>query len=219
MKYKVYNQRAEEIEKIELSDEIFNIPMNFDLVHQVVLTQQSNRRRNIAKTKDRGEVSGGGKKPWRQKGTGRARSGSNRSPIWVGGGVTFGPTKERVFKKNINKKMKRKALFMVLSAKTRENLLLIVDNLNFKKIKTKLANDTMNKLFLKNGSGLVALSSLDKNTILSLRNIPKISVAQAKDLNILDVLSYKYLVMPKEAIKVIEKTFIEKSKIKNQKSK
>ena len=219
MKYKVHNQKAEEIEEVELSDEIFNVPMNFDLVHQIVLIQQSNRRRNIAKTKNRGEVSGGGKKPWRQKGTGRARSGSNRSPIWIGGGVVFGPNGRKIFKKKVTKKMKRKALFMVLSAKTRENLLLIIDNLNFKEIKTKLANDIMDKLFLRNGSGLVALSSLDKNTILSLRNIPKISVIQAKDLNVLDVLSYKYLVIPKEAIKVIEKTFIEKSKIKNQKSK
>ena len=208
MKAPIYNQKGEEIEKTELPAEIFEVKMNSDLVHQVVLVQQANQRRKMAKTKDRGEKRGGGRKPWRQKGTGRARAGSNRSPIWRGGGVTFGPTTEKVFKKKITKKMRRKALFMVLSVKAKDNLLLIINSFSFEKAKTKLARQILDKLFLEKGSGLVALAELDKRAILAIRNIPKTSIIQAKDLNILDILSYKYLVMPKEAIKVIEKTFM-----------
>ncbi len=203
----VYNQNKEEVEKMELPADIFEVPMNLDLVHQVVLAQQSNRRRRIAKTKDRGEVSGGGRKPWRQKGTGRARHGSIRSPIWKGGGVTFGPSPEKVFKKRIPKKMRRKALFMVLSEKVREKLLLVLDDLKINEPKTKIAKEIAEKLFLKEGSGLIALPEIDKNIILSFRNIPKIETIQAKDLNVLDILSYKYLIMPKKSIEVIKEVF------------
>jgi len=219
MKISVYNQKAEEIGKAELPAEIFEVEMNPDLVHQAVLAQQANQRKKIAKTKDRGEKRGGGRKPWRQKGTGRARAGSNRSPIWKGGGVTFGPTPERIFKKKITKKMRRKALFMVLSAKLKDDLLLIIDSLNFEEAKTKLAKEILDKLFLKKGTGLIALSRLDKNAILALRNIPKVAAVQVKDLNVLDLLSYKYLIMPKETIKTIKETFIESSKFKVQSSK
>ncbi len=207
MKIAVYNQKGEEIGKTDLPAEIFDVEMNTDLVHQVVLVQQAKKKQNTAQTKDRGDVRGGGRKPWRQKGTGRARVGSNRSPIWKGGGVTFGPTTERVFNKKINKKMKRKALFMVLSAKAKENLIILVKGLKFEKPKTKLAKEMADELFLKDGSGLFALSELDKNLILSFRNIPKINTIQAKDLNVLELLSYKYLVMPEEAIKIIKETF------------
>jgi large subunit ribosomal protein L4 len=120
-----------------LPKEIFDVEINPDLIHQVVVAQTANRRRVIAHTKGRGEVRGGGKKPWRQKGTGRARHGSIRSPLWKGGGVTFGPTKERTFKKEINKKMKRKALFMVLTAKAKNNLLLVLDKIILEQPKTK----------------------------------------------------------------------------------
>ena len=123
MKFSVINQKGEKLKETLLPKEIFEVKSNNDLIHQVVVSQMSNRRKNIAHTKDRSEVSGGGRKPWRQKGLGKARHGSIRSPIWIGGGVTFGPTKERVFKKKINKKMRRKALFMVLSAKAKNNLL------------------------------------------------------------------------------------------------
>ncbi len=208
MNVKVYNQKGEEVGEARLPKEIFEIKMNSDLVHQVVLAQMANKRQLTAKTKDRGEVRGGGGKPWRQKGTGRARVGSNRSPIWRGGGVTFGPTAERVFKKKITKKMRRKALFMVLSAKVEKKLLLVLDDLKIEKIKTKLVKKVLDKLFLKKGSGLIALAKLDKNVILAARNIPKTDTVQAKDLNILDLLSYKYLVMPKEAIKIIKETFL-----------
>ena len=202
-----YNQKGEKIGEVKLPKEIFEVQMSPDLVHQVVVSQMANRRRKIAKAKDRSEVRGGGKKPWRQKGTGRARHGSIRSPIWKGGGVTFGPRTERVFKKIIPKKMRRKALFMVLSAKAKENLVLVLDELKLEKTKTKLMLEILNKLFLKKGSGLVVLDKKDDKIILSARNIPKVATLQAKDLNVLDLLSYKYVLMPKEAIKVIKETF------------
>ncbi|HHE76841.1 MAG TPA: 50S ribosomal protein L4, partial [Candidatus Parcubacteria bacterium] len=191
MEAQIYNQDGKQVGTIKLPEKIFNVPLNADLVHQAVLIQQSNRRRNIAKTKDRGAVRGGGKKPWRQKGTGRARAGSNRSPIWRGGGVTFGPTTDKNFKKKLTKKMRRKALFMVLSEKLRQDLLLIVDDLKVNEAKTKLIKPLLDKLFLSKGSGLIALPEVKQKVILAARNIPKVSVAQAKDLNVLDILSYK----------------------------
>ena len=208
MRVSIYNQKKEEIGEARLPEEIFGVEMNSDLVHQVVLAQMANKRQVTAKTKNRGEVRGGGKKPWRQKGTGRARAGSNRSPIWRGGGVTFGPTTERVFKKKITKKMRRKALFMVLSAKVEKKSLLVLDDLKIEKVKTKLLKKVLDKLFLKKGSGLIALTKINKNIILAARNIPKIVTIQAKDLNVLDLLSYKYLVIPEEAIEILKTTFL-----------
>ena len=205
---KVYNQKGQEIGQTKLPKEIFEVPMNPDLVYQVVLSQRSNRRQVSAKTKDRSEVRGGGRKPWRQKGTGRARHGSTRSPIWRGGGVTFGPRTERVFKKAIPKKMRKKALFMVLSAKAKENLLLVLDKLEIEKAKTKLMKEILDKLFLKKGSGLVVLPQMNGNIIKAVRNIPRTTTMQAKDLNVLDLLSYKYVIMPRESIKVIKDTFL-----------
>jgi len=208
MKVKVYNQKREEVGEVELPKEIFEIKLNTDLVHQVVLVQTANQRKASAKAKARGEVRGGGRKPWKQKGTGRARVGSIRSPIWRGGGVTFGPTTEKVFKRRIPKKMRRKALFMVLSVKAKENLLLILDKLEIEKPKTKAMARVLNKLFLKKASGLVVLSKMNKNLILSINNIPKIDTIQAKDLNVLDLLQYKYVVMSRDAIKIIKDTFL-----------
>ena len=208
MKTIVYNQKGDEVGKVELPKEVFEVPLNTDLVHQVVLVQIANRRQISAKVKTRAEVRGGGRKPWRQKGTGRARVGSTRSPIWRGGGITFGPTTEKVFKKKIPKKMRRKALFMILSAKAKENLLLVLDKLEIEKAKTKAMAEILNKLFLKKGSGLIILLQKDKNIIKATRNIPKTATAQAKDLNVLDLLSYKYILMPKEVIKVIKDTFL-----------
>src|SRR3989338_11110629 len=137
MEYPLYNQKAENIGKVDLPDKIFNLAMNNDLVHQVVTSQASNKRQVIAHAKGRGEVRGGGKKPWKQKGTGRARHASIRSPIWRSGGVTGGPTKERNFKKDINKKMMQKALKVALSSKARDGQLFILDALTIEKPKTK----------------------------------------------------------------------------------
>jgi len=215
-----YNIQGKKTGTVKLLPEIFDVKMNTDLVHQVVITQLANNRQVIAHAKDRGEVRGGGRKPWRQKGTGRARHGSIRSPIWKGGGVTFGPTKERVFKKKINKKMKRKALFMVLSSKVKDNQLILLDKLELKEPKTKLMAEILNKVKsswprqAKRGgqkskvkSILIVIPKSDVNIVRASRNIPHAKTIRADSLNILDLLSFKYLLMPKEAVKVIEKTY------------
>jgi large subunit ribosomal protein L4 len=213
MKFPVYNEKGKETERISLPKEIFGVKVNSDLVHQVVVSQMANRRQALAHTKDRSEVSGGGRKPWRQKGTGRARHGSIRSPLWRGGGVTFGPTKERAFKKRIPQKMKRKSLFMVLTAKAKKKLLLILDKLEIEKAKTKEMVQLLNNLRseikdFKKGSILIALPKVDKKILLATKNIAQTEVLEARNLNVLDLLSFQYLIMPKESIDVIKKTFV-----------
>ncbi len=203
-----YNQKGEKIGQTRLPSEIFDVKINPDLTHQVIVSQMANRRKVIAHTKTRAEVRGGGRKPWRQKGTGRARHGSIRSPLWRGGGVTFGPRKERIFKKKINKKTKKLALFMALSGKIKNNLLILLDKLKIEKPKTKEMTEILKKLPCKNESSLIALPELDKNLILAARNLPGVQTIQAKDLNALDLLSFKYLIMPKDSIKVIKETFL-----------
>ncbi len=207
MKVSIYNQEGKETGTSILPKEIFEVKMNSDLVHQVVVSQVANRRRRIAQTKDRSEVRGGGRKPWAQKGTGRARAGTIRSPIWRGGGVTFGPRKEKVFKKKIPKKIKRKALLMVLSAKAKNNLLTLLEELKIAKSKTKMISEVLNKLPSKQKSTLIVLPEVNRNLILAARNLPKIETIQAKDLNAIDLLSFKYLLMPKSSLKVIKETF------------
>jgi large subunit ribosomal protein L4 len=196
LKASLYNQEGKELDQIVLPKEIFDVELNTDLVYQVVVSQMANRRVVLAATKGRGEVSGSGKKPWRQKGTGRARHGSRRSPIWRGGGITFGPRKERVFDKKINKKMQRKALFMVLSEKARKNLLLILDEISLEKPKTKLMAGLLSKLPIK-GTALIALTDKEKSATKAIRN-----------LNAFDLLSYKYLVIPKEGLKTLKDVFV-----------
>ncbi len=211
MAIKVYDQNGKEVGEMELPPEVFNVKMNSDLLHQVVVAQQANRRQVIAHTKDRGEVRGGGRKPWPQKGTGRARHGSIRSPIWIGGGVVFGPRKERNFKQKINKKMRRKALLMALSAKAKAKELILLDDLKLDQPKTKLMAQVFNNLPVGESSCLLVLPKYDLTLIRASRNLPNVQPMQAKDLNALDVLSYKYLVMPKEAIEVIKNTFVKSS--------
>lgn len=213
MKHIVYNQEGKKTEnEITLPKEIFEVPLNQDLLYQVVVSQISNRRQKIAKTKDRSEVRGGGIKPWRQKGTGKARHGSIRSPLWIGGGVTFGPRLEQNFKKEINKKMKIKALFMVLSSKAKDSALFIIDELTppEKAPKTKPMAKLFGKILNKKGSALIALPEKNDNLIKSIRNIKNVKVFQARELNALDLLNFKNLVLTKESIKVIEKTFLKK---------
>jgi len=208
MKINVYNQEGKEIGTTLLPKEIFEAKLNPDLIYQVVVSQMSNRRKVIAHTKDRSEVRGGGKKPWQQKGLGRARHGSIRSPLWRHGGITFGPRKERVFKKKIPKNMKRLALFMVLTAKAKNNLLILLDKLKLEKAKTKQMSEILKKLPFKKESALIALPEYNKNIILAARNLPDVMTLQVKDLNAVDLLSFKYLIMPKEAIKLIKETFL-----------
>lgn len=208
-----YNQKGEKLRRIRLPQEIFGIEMNSDLVHQVMVSQMANRRQVIAHTKTRAEVSGGGRKPWRQKGTGRARHGSIRSPIWIGGGVAFGPRKDKVFKKKIPKKMRRKALFMVLSSKVKDKELLVLGKLETKEPQTKIMAKMMENLRkkiedFKEGSVLFLLAKKDENLIKSLRNIKKVKTILARESNVLDLLKYKYLIIPKESIKVLKETFL-----------
>lgn len=208
----VYNQEGKEIEKIELPKEIFGLEINQSLVKQATEAQLSQSRIHYAHAKDRSEVRGGGKKPWRQKGTGRARHGSIRSPIWKGGGVTFGPRKEKNFAKKINKQMKRQALFMVLSGKARDNEIIVLDDLKLEQPKTKIMAQIIRsiqtgvKKELSKGT-LMITSQKDGNIILATRNIPKIDTIGANSLNVVDLLSYKYLLMPKGAIEIIQKTY------------
>jgi len=224
MKAIVYNQQGKEVDTTLLSKEIFEVSVNPDLLHQVVVAQMANRRKIIAHTKTRGEVRGGGRKPWRQKGTGRARHGSIRSPLWKGGGTVFGPRKEKIYKQKINKKMARLALFMALSSKAKDNELLILEDLKIEKPKTKLMAEILNKLPSKSKSVLIALPKKEETILQAVGNIPNIQTIEARNLNALDILSYKYLVMSKESIKVIKETFGEKlktqiSNLKSQKSK
>lgn len=187
--------------KTELPKEITDLKVNSVLVHQVAVSQMANRRIHIAHTKDRSEKRGGGKKPWRQKGTGRARHGSIRSPLWKGGGVTFGPRKEKNYSKKIPVKMKRKALLMVLSAKSKQGLIIFKDDLKASKTKE------VAKIIPKE-SCLIVLPLYDKSFVLASRNIPNLKVMEAKDLNALDLLSYKHVILNKEAVKKIKETFL-----------
>jgi len=208
MKISLYNQKGEDIDKVELPDEIFGLKANLDLLHQVVVSQMSNRRQGSAHTKDRSDVSGGGKKPWRQKGTGRARHGSIRSPLWRGGGVAFGPKSDRNYKKTIPVIMRRKALFMALSSKAKDSELIIVDNLGAIDHKTKTIKSTLNNLPFADKTGLLILPVVDNNIILGARNIPKTETMQAKNLTALDILSFKRLIMTPETVAKIKETFL-----------
>lgn len=207
MKIQAYNQEGVKTEEVALPSSIFDVPWNADLVHQVIVSQQSNRRIVTANTKGRGEVRGGGKKPWAQKHTGRARHGSIRSPLWKGGGVTGGPTKERVFTKKINKKMRIHALFAVLSAKARENTLVVLDTLEAAGRKTKNLKEVLSKLPSRTRPTLLVLPSMERNLLSAAKNIPFVQTIQAKDLNALDVATFQYAVLPVKSLEVIEKTF------------
>ncbi len=206
MKADLYNMEGKKEGEISLPEEVFGLEVNEDLIYQVARAQMSNRRQNTAHTKDRSEVRGGGRKPWRQKGTGRARHGSRRSPIWKGGGVTFGPRNERNYKKKINKKAKRKALFMVLSAKTKENLALFLSDLKVKEPKTKEMKGFLEKMPCDKRT-LIVLPEIDRNAILATRNMEDVGTIQAKDLNVLDILSYKWIILPKKSVETIKQSF------------
>lgn len=210
----IYNQKGKEAGKIELPKEIFGLPWNADLVHQVVVSMRSNERVAIADTKDRAEVRGGGKKPWQQKGTGRARHGSSRSPIWSGGGVTHGPTSEKNFKKSINKKMKTKALFTLLSAKLRDGEIFFIDKLALSG-KTKEGGallTAMSKVekfekanYEKGKRVLLAPTILSAEIERSFENLKTVKAEELRNINPLTLATYKYLVLadPEESLKVI----------------
>ena len=209
MNAKIYSPEGKEQGTIALPESVFAVAWNADLVHGVVVAMQGNARANTAHTKDRSEVAGGGKKPWKQKGTGRARHGSNRSPIWAGGGVSHGPRNERVYTVKLNKKVRAKALATVLSKKFTDGEIMFVDGLTFAEPKTAIAKTIIKALVL--GTGLTDLATKRKNTALivlpdrheaiekSFRNFGNFEVMQAKDINPVDILTYKYMVVADSA--------------------
>lgn len=216
METTIYNTKGKEAGKISLPESIFGLNWNADLVHQVVVSMQSNARQPIAHTKTRGEVRGGGKKPWQQKGTGRARHGSSRSPIWIGGGTTHGPRNDKEYARKINKKMKIKALYTILSKKLKYNGLLFVDSLSMSEPKTAEAKNVIVSLSKikgfeklttkKNNTVLIALSKRDISTEKSFRNMSNVLVEEVRNINPLDLLNYTYVIFenPAEAMKVLE---------------
>jgi len=208
MKIKVYNQLAEAVKDLELPAKIFAVKPNNELLHQAVIASQANARQVLAHTKDRSEVSGGGKKPWKQKGTGRARVGSSRSPIWIGGGVTFGPRKDRNFKQKINQKMKQKALFMGLSDKAITGSLAVLDNLDFSDYKTKTFNAMLTAVEKKvlatdRRSILVINDSKNEKTQYSGRNLTGVKIINLENINLLDILNYKNLLVTESAVSAL----------------
>lgn len=212
---KIYNFEGKEVGKAELPQTIFGLKWNNDLVSQVVNALLANSRLSLADTKDRSEVRGGGKKPYRQKGTGRARHGSSRSPIWAGGGITHGPLTLKNYSQKINKKMRLKALLTVLSRKLEEGEVIFVQDLPFSDAKTKQAQVYLNNLaragfakinYKKGNRVLIAWPRNHKVASLSFRNIPSSRVLELKNLNVLDLLHYKYLVVadPTESLAVLK---------------
>lgn len=213
---RVYNQEGKEVSDLSLNEAIFGLPWNSDLIHRAVTTISANMRQVLASTKMRGEVSGGGKKPWRQKGTGRARHGSIRSPLWRGGGITFGPTSERNFKLSINKKMARKALLIAISGKVKDNELLILDELKLSAPKTKeMAKIMSNFPQIKNGVFVLpsfakatdGKSGKNEDIKKAGRNLVNLKIISMDNLNILDVLKYKFLILTKDGIDCLNKKY------------
>ncbi len=203
-KVTVYNMKGSEVGSLELNDAVFGVDVNEHLVHMAVVQQLANNRQGTQKAKTRAEVSGGGRKPWRQKGTGRARQGSTRSPQWTHGGVVFAPTpRDYTFK--LNKKEKRAALKSALTAKVNDQKFIVLDELKLDAIKTKEFKTVLDNLKVE--GALVVLNDNDQNVILSARNIPAVKTTQINSLNVFDVLKYQSVVTTKAAVASIEEVY------------
>jgi len=209
MKAVVHNLKGEKVKDIDLSGAIFDLKSNDALLKQVYVAQYANRRKVLAHTKDRAERAGSGIKPWRQKGTGRARVGSVRTPVWRKGGVTFGPTKDRNFKKDIPKKMGKKALAIALSGKLKDGELILVESLKMDDPKTKIMKQATTSLKLK-GSILIGFSKNEAGTKKASRNLEKVTNIDIENTNVLDMLNHKYFLVSEEGIKVLEKRYNKK---------
>ncbi len=201
----VFNMDGERVGELELSPVIFDAEIKEHLLYDVVKMLRANQRRGTAATKDRSEVRGGGKKPWRQKGTGRARHGSTRSPIWRGGGVTFGP-KPRSFRYLLPKKMRRSALYSALTSKVKQEQLTVLDSLQLDEPKTRQVVNLLNNLQV-GGKALVVTAGPDQNVYRSSRNIPGVKSVLASQINVLDIINYDRLIMTKDAVAVVEEVF------------
>ena len=200
----VYNMEGKEVDKIELNDSIFGVEINEHLVHMAVLQQLANKRQGTQKAKTRSEVRGGGRKPWRQKGTGHARQGSTRSPQWTGGGVVFAPT-PRDYSFKLNKKEKRAALKSALTSRVVENKFVVVDELKLDEIKTKKFVEVLKNLNVE--KALVVLNDMDEKVVASAANIPTVKTTQTNELNVFDVLKYDTVVVTKAAVATIEEVY------------
>ena len=200
----VFNMEGNEVGTIELNDAVFGVEINENLVHQAVVLQLANNRQGTQKAKTRSEVSGGGRKPWRQKGTGHARQGSTRAPQWTGGGVVFAPA-PRDYSFKMNKKEKRAALKSVLTSRVQENKLVVLDELKLDAVKTKDFVKVMSNLKVENA--LVVTAAQDNNVVLSARNVPGVETSVAANINVYDVLNHKTLVVTKDAVASIEEVF------------
>ena len=200
----VYNMEGKEVGTIELNDAVFGVEVNEHLVHMAVVAQLANKRQGTQKAKTRSEVSGGGRKPWRQKGTGHARQGSTRSPQWTGGGMVFAPT-PRDYTITLNKKEKRAALKSALTSRVNENKFVVVDELKFDEVKTKNFKAVMNNL--KVSKALVVLADNNQNTVLSARNIPEVKTSLVNTINVFDILKYNTVVATKAAVASIEEVY------------
>ena len=200
----VYNMEGKEVGSMELNDAVFGVEVNEHLVHLAVVAQLANKRQGTQKAKTRSEVSGGGRKPWRQKGTGHARQGSTRSPQWKGGGVVFAPT-PRDYTIRLNKKEKRAALRSALTSRVQDNKFIVVDELKFDEIKTKKFQNVMDNL--KVSKALVVLADNDQNTVLSARNIADVKTSQVGSINVYDILKYNTVVATKAAVASIEEVY------------
>jgi len=202
----IHNQEGKKIEDLKISDAVFGAKANDELLHQVFMVIAGNQRSPIAHTKDKSEVAGSGKKPFKQKGTGSARQGQKRNPVMRGGGVAFGPTNERNFKRDLNKKMKQKAVVIAISEKLRSGTLIAIDSLTVKENKTKNFDKILKNLNIK-GKVLVSFSDEEKKTSLISRNIESVNNIETKDLNVMDLLNNKFLLMSKASIAFLEEKF------------
>jgi len=203
-KVSVYNMEGSQVGDIELNDAVFGVEVNEHLVHMAVVSQLANNRQGTQSAKTRSEVSGGGRKPWRQKGTGHARQGSTRSPQWTGGGVVFAP-KPRDYSFKLNKKEKRIALKSALTSKVQDGKFLVLDELKLDEIKTKKFQEVLNNLSVK--KGLVVINENDKNIILSARNIPDTNTVVANMINVYDIMKAGTVVVTKDAVSTIEEVY------------
>ena len=200
----VYNMEGKEVGKLDLNDAVFGVEVNEHLVHMAVLQQLANNRQGTQKAKTRSEVRGGGRKPWRQKGTGHARQGSTRAPQWTGGGVVFAPV-PRDYSFKINKKEKRAALKSALSSRVQENKLIVVDELKLDEIKTKKLAEVLKNLNVE--KALVVINDNDQNIVMSARNIPTVKVAQTNTINVYDILKYNTVIATKAVVAAIEEVY------------
>ena len=200
----VYNIEGKEVGTIDLNDAVFGVEVNEHLVHMAVVSQLANKRQGTQKAKTRSEVSGGGRKPWRQKGTGHARQGSTRAPQWTGGGVVFAPT-PRDYSFKLNKKERRAALKSALTSRVEEKKFIVVDEINFDEIKTKKFQDVLNNLSV--SKALVVLEDGNKNAELSARNIADVKTAKTNTINVYDILKYNTVIATKAAVRAIEEVY------------